>query len=104
MIGYLTGIEGMEFVMPDAPQSGLLALIGLISFAGHGLVVSAFQRGSASMLAPLQYIEIVSATLFGYLVFSNFPDGPTWLGIALIISSGLYITHRERKLRQAASN
>ncbi len=56
------------------------------------------------MLAPLQYIEIVSATLFGYLVFSNFPDGPTWLGIALIISSGLYITHRERKLRQAASN
>ena len=103
LIGYLTGIEGMEFVMPDAPQTGLLALIGLISFAGHGLVVSAFQRGNASLLAPLQYIEIVSATLFGYLVFSNFPDGPTWLGIALIISSGLYITHRERKLRQAAS-
>ncbi|TYC67709.1 DMT family transporter [Stappia sp. BW2] len=103
LIGNLTGIEGTEFVMPDVPQSSLLALIGLISFAGHGLVVSAFQRGNASLLAPLQYIEIVSATLLGYLVFANFPDGPTWLGIALIIMSGLYITHRERKLRQMAS-
>ena len=69
----------------------------LISFAAHGLVVAAFQRGTASLLAPLQYVEIVSATLFGYLVFSDFPDGPTWVGIALIIASGLYIAHRERK-------
>ncbi|MHA7774282.1 DMT family transporter [Roseibium sp. M-1] len=103
VIGRLAGIEGMEFQMPDLSQSGLLALIGLISFAGHGLVVSAFQRGSASMLAPLQYLEIVSATLFGYLVFADFPDGPTWAGMSLIVASGLYITHRERKLKQAAS-
>ncbi|WP_208977786.1 DMT family transporter [Labrenzia sp. 011] len=93
----LAGIEGMEFLMPSGGQSGLLVLIGLISFGAHGLVVAAFQRGSASLLAPLQYIEIVSATLFGYLVFSDFPDGPTWIGIALIIGSGLYIAHRERK-------
>jgi len=104
LIGGFTGIEGMEFQMPDQRQFGLLALIGLISFAGHGLVVSAFQRGSASLLAPLQYLEIVSATLFGYLVFANFPDGPTWIGMSLIIASGLYITHRERKLRQTASS
>ncbi|MDN3718321.1 EamA family transporter [Roseibium salinum] len=71
-IGNLVGLEGVEFTLPSGPQSGLLALIGLISFAGHGLVVSAFQRGSASLLAPLQYMEIVSATLFGYLVFSDF--------------------------------
>ena len=82
--------------MPTPGQTALLALIGLISFAAHGLVVAAFQRGSASLLAPLQYVEIVGATLFGYLVFSDFPDGPTWAGIALIIGSGLYIAHRER--------
>ncbi|MFB9171877.1 DMT family transporter [Roseibium salinum] len=102
-IGNLVGLEGVEFTLPSGPQSGLLALIGLISFAGHGLVVSAFQRGSASLLAPLQYMEIVSATLFGYLVFSDFPDGPTWVGISLIIGSGLYITHRERKQKSPAS-
>jgi len=100
LIGNLAGYEGIAFVMPSAKQAGLLALIGLISFAAHGLVVAAFQRGNASLLAPLQYIEIVSATLFGYLVFSDFPDGPTWVGIALIIGSGLYIAHRERKLKK----
>lgn len=100
LIGNLAGYEGIAFVMPSANQTGLLALIGLISFAAHGLVVAAFQRGSASLLAPLQYIEIVSATLFGYLVFADFPDGPTWIGIALIIGSGLYIAHRERKLKK----
>lgn len=103
LAGNLAGIGGIAFVVPTPYQVGLLALIGLISFAAHGLVVAAFQRGSASLLAPLQYIEIVSATLFGYLVFSDFPDGPTWLGIALIVGSGLYIAHRERLARRARS-
>lgn len=100
LIGSYGQFEGYEFEVPTLPQTALLALIGLISFAAHGLVVAAFQRGSASLLAPLQYVEIVSATLFGYLVFSDFPDGPTWIGIALIIGSGLYIAHRERKLKK----
>ncbi|MEP1931811.1 MAG: DMT family transporter [Roseibium sp.] len=101
-LGITFQIGDQEFVRPELWQIGLLALIGLISFAGHGLVVSAFQRGSASLLAPLQYVEIVSATLFGYLVFSDFPDSPTWIGIALIIGSGMYITHRERMLSRQA--
>ncbi|WP_208987287.1 DMT family transporter [Roseibium marinum] len=103
LFGFFSGSEGLEFVPPSASQSALLMLIGLISFAGHGLVVAAFQRGNASLLAPLQYVEIVGATLLGYLVFSDFPDGPTWLGIALIVGSGLYITYRERRLKSAAT-
>lgn len=101
LIGSHANLEGYAFIAPTGSQTALMAVIGLISFAAHGLVVAAFQRGSASLLAPLQYIEIVSATLFGYLVFANFPDGPTWIGIALIIGSGLYITHRERQRKMA---
>lgn len=97
LFGAFFQVEDMEFIRPTSSQTGLLFTVGLISFAAHGLVVAAFQRGTASLLAPLQYVEIVSATLFGYLVFSDFPDGPTWVGIALIIASGLYIAHRERK-------
>lgn len=89
-------VEGAEFILPDPWQLGLLAMIGAVSYIGHGLVVMAFQRGEAGLLAPLQYLEIVSATLFGYLVFSDFPDSLTWIGIGLIIASGLYIAHRER--------
>jgi drug/metabolite transporter (DMT)-like permease len=90
------GLPDYAFILPDIPQIGLLFTIGAISFVGHGLVVVAFQKGEAALLAPLQYLEIVSATLFGYLVFADFPDGPTWIGIALIVASGLYIAHRER--------
>ncbi|MCV0428003.1 MAG: DMT family transporter [Roseibium sp.] len=97
LFGLFAQVDGMEFVAPTGFQVSLLMIVGLISFTAHGLVVAAFQRGTASLLAPLQYIEIVSATLFGYLVFSDFPDRLTWFGIALIISSGLYIAHRERK-------
>lgn len=100
--GNLAGVDGMEFVLPDGGQTALLLAIGLISFAAHGLVVAAFQRGSAALLAPLQYLEIVGATLFGYIVFAELPDGPTWIGIALIIASGLYIAHRERLHKTAA--
>ncbi len=100
VIGMSLGLGDIAFVWPNLSQTGLLVLIGFISFGAHGLVVAAFQRGSASLLAPLQYLEIVSATLFGYLVFSDFPDALTWLGIILIVGSGLYITHRERVVRR----
>ncbi|TYC62440.1 DMT family transporter [Rhodobacterales bacterium] len=103
LVGTAAGFDGMETVLPDGSQTLLLFTIGLISFAAHGLVVAAFQRGSASLLAPLQYLEIVGATLFGYLVFTEFPDGPTWAGIALIIASGLYIAHRERLQKTVVS-
>ena len=43
-----------------------------------------------------QYLEIVSATIFGFLIFSDFPDALKWLGIAIIIGSGLFIFWREQ--------
>ena len=46
----------------------------------------------------MQYFEIVSATLFGWLVFADFPDPVKWLGIGIIVGSGLYIIWRERRI------
>lgn len=92
----LSGQSEYAFVMPYLSEVPLLVLIGGISFLGHALVVQAFQKGEASMLAPLNYVEIIGATLLGYLVFGDFPDGMTWTGIALIVGGGLYIAHRER--------
>ncbi|WP_417675855.1 DMT family transporter [Roseibium sp.] len=103
-VGTLLGDPDYAFAVPNLNQTGFLFAIGAISFVGHGLVVAAFQRGEAALLAPLQYLEIVSATLFGFLVFGDFPDGPTWIGIALIVGSGLYITQRERALNKRRAN
>ena len=98
IVGMLAGFDDATPVMPDLPSWGLLAIIGAISFFAHGLVVKAFAAAPASVLAPFNYLEIVSATLFGYLVFGDFPDGPTWGGIALIVGSGLYIARHEHQL------
>ena len=96
----IAGYEPAEAVMPDLPGWALLAVVGGMSFFAHGLIVKAFANAPASVLAPFNYLEIVSATLFGFLVFGDFPDGPTWLGIALIVCSGIYIANRENRRRQ----
>ncbi|WP_439527736.1 DMT family transporter [Pannonibacter sp.] len=102
LVAATTGIGGFALVVPGSLDLLMMVAIGLISFISHGFIVRAFALAPASVLAPFNYLEIVSATLLGYLVFRDFPDLPTWGGIALIVASGLYIAHRER-LRAAQS-
>jgi drug/metabolite transporter (DMT)-like permease len=97
IIGRLVSPE--EFA-PSVPGSGtgllLLVLLGSISGYVHLLVVRAFRIAPLSLLAPFQYFEIISATVLGYLLFSDFPSPSKWLGIAIIVASGLFIIWRER--------
>jgi S-adenosylmethionine uptake transporter len=88
-------------VVPGCQALGLLLLLGLIATGGHMLVVHAFRRVNAAILAPFQYLEIISATLLGFLIFGDFPDALTWCGIAVIIGSGLFVFYRERKVQAA---
>lgn len=86
------------------PQSwlGLLLLIALGAISGyiHLLVVRAFRMAPLSVLAPFQYFEIIAATIFGYWLFGDFPTVSKWLGIAIIVGSGLFILWREHKRAQ----
>jgi drug/metabolite transporter (DMT)-like permease len=77
---------------------GLLLLVILGSLSGyvHLLVVRAFRMAPLSLLAPFQYFEIISATVLGYLLFADFPTLSKWLGIVIIVASGLFIIWRER--------
>ena len=54
--------------------------------------------------APFQYVEIVGATTLGFIFFGDFPDPLTWVGVAVIVSSGLYVYYRERKLAAETSS
>lgn len=84
---------------PQAPNFtqwiGLVG-IGLIAAVGHLLVVHGTERAPASLLAPFGYVEIVAATLLGWMFFSDWPDNWTWLGILIIVASGCYVLWRER--------
>ena len=80
----------------------LLFGVGACATVAHLAIVAAFARAPASVLAPFQYLEILSATALGYLIFGDFPDALTWVGIAIITGSGLVIVHRERLAEKRA--
>lgn len=79
-----------------------LVFMGMFSGVTFFLFAEAFRRTPASTLAPFQYIEIIGATIVGYIVFGDFPDLWTWVGTAIILASGLYVFHRERRASQGA--
>ena len=58
------------------------------------------QQYQASVLASLDYVRLLYATLFGYLIFSTLPDAATWLGAGVIVAASLYTVHRERQLNK----
>lgn len=102
-IGDGTGSDVFDPVVPDGVAWIYMIAVGMTATVSGVLGVYAYRAAPASTLAPLQYLEIVSATLFGYLVFGDLPDGLKWLGIAIIIASGLYVIWRERTVgRQKA--
>ncbi len=96
--GALFDIAALTPVWPEMREWILLAAVGLIATVGHQMVVHAFRRAEASILAPFQYLEIIAATLYGFILFGDFPDLTTWGGVAIIIGSGIYVFHRERTL------
>ncbi|MGF0538607.1 DMT family transporter [Agrobacterium sp. ES01] len=96
-IGEIADIAIMKPSMPDLVTMTWLIGVGFVAAISGILATYAYRAAPASVIAPLQYMEIVSATLFGWLVFSDFPDATTWLGIAIIIGSGLFIIWRERR-------
>ncbi|MEM7254302.1 MAG: DMT family transporter [Pseudomonadota bacterium] len=71
--------------------------VGLVGGLAQYCIVRALERAPASVISPIGYAELVSATLFGLVVFGDFPAATTWYGAALIILSGLAITYRESK-------
>jgi drug/metabolite transporter (DMT)-like permease len=80
----------------DAATCGLLLGAGAFSLLGQYLQLQAFRRGTASLLAPFSYGSIIGSSAIGVLVFGQFPDGWTWVGVAIVVGSGVYTWHRER--------
>ncbi len=79
-------------------QPGDLAMVALVAVLAHiamRMMIRAYQTSEASIVAPMQYSQILWATLFGMLFFDEYPNWNTAIGAAIIIGSGLYILFRE---------
>ncbi|MBH62027.1 MAG: EamA family transporter [Alphaproteobacteria bacterium] len=92
----LTLLLPFDYRLPGSGLDWLLfSVLGLIGGLGHYLVIKAYENAEASIISPLNYVQLVGATALGYFVFGDFPDVWTWVGAAIIVASGLYIMHRE---------
>ncbi|MGB8814517.1 MAG: DMT family transporter [Paracoccaceae bacterium] len=91
-----TGWATLDPVMPQGLDWLWLFGVGFWAGLSHMCMTYALKFAPASTLAPLHYFEIIVAVALGYLVFSDFPNALTWVGIAIIVAAGLYVIHRER--------
>ena len=88
------------WVYPTSNQWLMMALIGLIASVAHLFIILSLKYADASKLAPLGYTEIITNILISYYFFHELPDNWTYLGLFIIVLSGLYISRRELKIKQ----
>ena len=91
-----SGSDLFDPVMPVGIAWLWLFGAGFFATVSHMMMTYALSLAPSATLAPLQYFELPVATIFGYLVFQDFPNALSQMGIASIISAGLYMIHRER--------
>ncbi|QLF70562.1 DMT family transporter [Peteryoungia desertarenae] len=103
-IGNSVGSEDFTLSLPASASAWLLLiLLGSISGYIHLLVVKAFRMAPLSVLAPFQYFEIIAAVFLGYVLFNDFPTPSKWVGILIIVGSGLFILWREQQRSKTGS-
>ena len=103
----LVGTVMLSLALPiaEAPaqvtwgNAAVFVFLGLLAGLGHGLLIGAFLRAPASLVAPFTYLQMIWATLYGYFVFGQLPDGVSALGMAVIVASGVALVLHEARLR-----
>jgi drug/metabolite transporter (DMT)-like permease len=85
------------WVTPNDPWHwALLGIIGLLASVGHFTLIKAYDYASATGLAPFFYTQLIWVMLLGWLVFGDFPDGWSLLGMGIIVASGIFLVGHQR--------
>jgi len=83
------------WVQPTINEWYMMFAIGFFASLGHFFLILSLRYADASKLAPFGYFEIVPNIIIGYFFFNHFPNQWHFLGLFIIISSGIYIFRRE---------
>ena len=95
-LGSWAGVTGAGVTALSLSQISWVIGMGIIATSGHLLMVLSTKYAPANLLAPFQYLEIIGASTLGFLVFGDVPANTTFVGVSIIIISGIYLFHRER--------
>jgi drug/metabolite transporter (DMT)-like permease len=104
---FYSAVVGTALLAPGLPLYGhlpanafdalLFALLGVLSSVGHFVLIRAFEHAPPSVLAPFVYAQLVVVLGLGYLVFGDFPDGWSLVGMATIVLAGAWIAARQAR-------
>lgn len=99
----IVGAVGLSLALPWAFDATLslretmfLLLLGIFSGLGHWLITGAYLRAPAALLTPFTYLQLMWATLYGYVLFAQLPDRWSVLGMTIIVGSGLMLGLQQR--------
>jgi drug/metabolite transporter (DMT)-like permease len=100
VVGTVLLAPGLSFY-GRVPETGfdaaLFAVLGVLASVGHFLLIRAFEHAPPSVLAPFVYTQLVAVLALGYLVFGDFPDGWSLLGMAIVVLAGAWMAARQAR-------
>jgi len=97
-LGWSSLIVPFVWVVPSQIHIIVFLATGILGALAHLCMINAFDYAQASLLAPYNYTKLIWVTIFGYLIFEDIPSLEMWIGSGVIVSAGLYVLYRERKL------
>jgi drug/metabolite transporter (DMT)-like permease len=99
LLNFVVSGTALSWVYRPMPieHLGMIGIVALLAFAAGLLLISAYKAAEAAIVAPMQYSQIIWATLFGFTLFNETIDAPTLIGSSIIILSGIYIVFRESR-------
>jgi drug/metabolite transporter (DMT)-like permease len=97
-VGIAMALPGIYYWQAPTPvEWGLLAALAVVSFVSQKGNIFAYKYGEASLLASLDYVRLLWATLLGWLVFEQLPGIATWIGAAIVVAAAVFTIYRETR-------
>jgi drug/metabolite transporter (DMT)-like permease len=95
----MAGLVSLPFAwrQPSAAELAALVSIGVIGGLSHIFLTESYRHAPASLVAPFDYLTLLWAFLFGYVLFGEIPSGYVYAGAAIVAGSGLLVIWRERR-------
>jgi drug/metabolite transporter (DMT)-like permease len=100
-VGIAMALPGIFFWQaPTAGEWAMLAALAVVSYFSQKGNIFAYKHGEASLLASLDYVRLIWATLLGLLVFGDFPGAATWIGATIVVAAAIFTIYRETRRKR----